>query len=146
MLGRLSRLAAVLLIAACGDIPAASSSRIRSKISTFASTAIPTVNTMPAMPGSDSAAEGLELIGADARGGVLRRQEDLPLPLLGRAARLARTSGQREQQPAAKRDPLQRAVSSSHGEDQGSSASQEPSENQRALSCVRMPVFSSVVR
>ena len=41
---------------ACGDMPFASSSRMRSKISTFASTAMPTVSTMPAMPGSESCA------------------------------------------------------------------------------------------
>ncbi len=38
--------------AARGDLPARSSSRMRSLISTFASTAIPTVSAMPAMPGN----------------------------------------------------------------------------------------------
>ena len=42
------------LMAACGLMPLRSSSRMRSKIRMFASTAMPTVSTMPAMPGSDS--------------------------------------------------------------------------------------------
>jgi len=39
------------LIARCGVMPLAISSRIREKISTLASTAIPIVNTIPAIPG-----------------------------------------------------------------------------------------------
>ena len=39
------------LIALCGSILFLSSSDILAKINTFASTAIPTVNTIPAMPG-----------------------------------------------------------------------------------------------
>ncbi|MNH09371.1 hypothetical protein D3C79_688240 [compost metagenome] len=38
-------------MARCTDMPAFSSSRIREKISTLASTAIPMVNTIPAIPG-----------------------------------------------------------------------------------------------
>ena len=43
-----------LSIAARGVLPRRSSSRMRSRISTLASTAIPMVRTMPAIPGSDS--------------------------------------------------------------------------------------------
>ncbi len=42
------------LIAAYGLMPLRNSSRMRSKIRMFASTAMPTVSTMPAIPGSDS--------------------------------------------------------------------------------------------
>ena len=47
------------LIALCGGIPALSSSFILEKISTLASTAIPTVNTIPAKPGNVKVANGL---------------------------------------------------------------------------------------
>src|SRR5207245_2787149 len=43
-----------LSIAARGVLPRRSSSRMRSRIRTFASTAMPMVSTMPAMPGSES--------------------------------------------------------------------------------------------
>jgi hypothetical protein len=48
-------------IAACGVLPFLISSRMRSKISTFASTAMPTVSTMPAIPGSVSAACSMDM-------------------------------------------------------------------------------------
>ena len=48
-------------IAICGDRPLRISSRIREKISTLASTAIPTVNTIPAMPGRVSVAPSIDM-------------------------------------------------------------------------------------
>ena len=49
------------LIAICGSLPACSSSRILEKISTLASTAIPTVRTIPAMPGKVSVAPNKDI-------------------------------------------------------------------------------------
>jgi hypothetical protein len=44
------------LMAACGELPARNSSRMRSKMSTLASAAMPMVRTTPAIPGSDNEA------------------------------------------------------------------------------------------
>ena len=48
-------------IASKGDLPLASSSRILEKIKTFASTAIPTVRTIPAIPGNVKVAESTDI-------------------------------------------------------------------------------------
>ena len=48
--------------AARADLPALNSSRMRSKISTLASTAMPTVSTMPAMPGMVSTGSEMMLL------------------------------------------------------------------------------------
>ncbi len=47
---------------ACGELPLRISSRIRSKIRTLASTAMPTVRTMPAIPGNVNVACNKESI------------------------------------------------------------------------------------
>ncbi|MNG27784.1 hypothetical protein D3C84_1129510 [compost metagenome] len=49
------------LIARCTVMPAAISSRIREKISTLASTAIPMVRTIPAIPGRVSVAPSSDI-------------------------------------------------------------------------------------
>ena len=50
------------LIACCGGRPFFISSLILEKINTFASTAIPTVRTIPAIPGNVSVADKLDMI------------------------------------------------------------------------------------
>ena len=50
------------VIAVCGGDPLRISSRIRAKINTLASTAIPTVSTMPAMPGKVSVAPSRDMM------------------------------------------------------------------------------------
>ena len=56
-----SALSKPVAIAARGDFPARSSSRMRSKMSTFASTAMPTVSARPAMPGMVSVASKTDI-------------------------------------------------------------------------------------